>query len=131
MKPTHSVDIRFTTNFLAGGVRVKGIRRLELDSQHRILLPEDQIKKATEVITGVEVEPYIRCAPCSLLTRTYNRVRVDKFEGIKWGSKVTVFAEGESKAIHEFFNHLGKLGISQWGTKFNCGRFDVLTVNTL
>lgn len=126
-----SVKLRFTTNFLAGGDRKGGIRRLETDAQHRILLPMEHISKVTDRFPSIKLEPYLRNAPCSLLTRVYNRARVDKFEGIARGGKANwmgVIEPGKEDKLNECMSLLGRSGISQWGIKFNCGRFDVLAI---
>ena len=126
-----SAYLQFTTNFLAGGPREGGIRRLEKDGNHRVMLPMEHVRKVTENIEGIEMEPYLRNVPCSLLTRVYNRSRVDKFEGVARGGKVFWVGEcpkdGE-ELVKEYMDIVGRSGISQWGLKFNCGRFKLLEI---
>jgi hypothetical protein len=125
---THvEVGIRFTTSFLGGGPREAGVRRLLRDERGRIIVP----RSVTEPIKGrgVILEPWIDPEEVSVLSRIYNKVRVDKFEGIRHGTSCSLFcsADADGDELHSLVNgamyRLGSIGISQWGLKFNCGRF--------
>ncbi len=142
--------ICFTTNFLGGGPRdknssVRSLKRtydndVEINSAEfykNLELANNQIKgnlviSKFRIPEGFDPEENI-----SVIRRIYNRVNIDLFEGILKGNKVyiDIMHNAEVKdspsieTLRKLLDIVGKFhGISQWGSKFNCGRFKVLNI---
>lgn len=129
--------VTFTTNFLGGGKRVNGVRKLLKTKTGYIEIPHKDLQK--EVTTPTSITKWrlrdIEAARVNILRRIYNRVRVDRFEGVEKGTRISVMLEVndevELEEVEEFARILGRAGISQWGRKFNCGKFKLLTITQI
>ena len=142
--------ICFTTNFLGGGPRdknssVRSLKRtyddlIELNSQeffNNIKLANKQVNAKIDIKKFIIPEGFDHEDKITVIKRVFNRVNIDFFEGIARGNKVFLdlmyFAEIENspsiETVGTLMDILGRFhGISQWGQKFNCGRFKVLNV---
>lgn len=142
--------ICFTTNFLGGGPRdknssVRALKRtydndVEINSAEfykNLELANKQIKGNLEISKFKIPEGFYPEDNISVIRRVYNRVNIDLFEGILKGNKVyiDIMHNAEVKdspsieTLKKLLDIVGKFhGISQWGSKFNCGRFKVLNI---
>ena len=142
--------ICFTTNFLGGGPRdknssVRALKRtyeddVEINSAEfykNLELANNQIKGKLEISNFKIPEGFDPEDNISVIRRVYNRVNIDLFEGILRGNKVyidimhnTEVKDSPSiETIRKLLDIVGKFhGISQWGSKFHCGRFKVLNI---
>lgn len=113
---------------------------VEINSQdfmRNLQLANNQLKANIDVSKFKIPEGFDPENNISVIRRIFSRVNIDFFEGIKKGNKIFIDimydAEvSESPSVEIFsklLNTVGKFhGISQWGLKFNCGRFTVLNV---
>ena len=128
---TFEVIVQFTTNFLGAGKRVNGVRKLERSKIGSILLPVKELKNEVKAPYTWNLKD-IGDVRVNILRRIYNRVRVDRFEGIEKGTRVTLELEVDAQAdlprVTQLAEKLGKSGRSQWGRKFNCGKFKVIAI---
>jgi hypothetical protein len=144
--------LKFTTNYLGGGARKKGkpssVRPIEYVSEGRAALNEnewrDNFRLALKQLNLVfDIKKFIFESGFSVegktevLKRVYNKVNVDLFEGVKRGKEISIsFAykdnpenSPEVAAMRCVLGIVGKFyGMSQWGTKFHCGRFEVISI---
>ncbi len=142
--------ICFTTNFLGGGPRDKtsSVRSLKKTSDDQIELNSLEFAKNLELANNqigakIDISKFILPEGfndennITVLKRVFNRVNIDFFEGIASGKKVFLdlmyYAEVSKspsvETVRKLLDVLGRFhGISQWGQKFNCGRFKVLNV---
>ena len=143
----YKIKITFTTNFLGGGDRDKktSVRSLKKTDDGLVEFHDQEFKKTTELVLkqlniNLNVEKlkipngFNASGRISVLRRVYNKVNIDLFEGIKRGNSVTMqllYNDTSDKSpsadvIKKIMSVFGKFhGISQWGRKFNCGRFVV------
>ena len=142
--------ICFTTNFLGGGPRdknssVRALKRtydndVEINSAEfykDLELANKQIKGNLDIGKFKIPEGFNPEDNTSVVRRVYNRVNIDLFVGVLRGSKVyiDIMYNAEVKdspsieTLRKLLDIVGKFhGISQWGKKFNCGRFKVLNI---
>ena len=144
------INIELTTNFLGSGPRINGVRTLKRSPDNRIAINEkewreDLARAARDLDLNVNMEslalePGFEFPEINVLRRVYNKTNVDLFEGVSAGNKLNIYAMlDESIERHpkldeltKMFEIVGKfIGISQFGKKFHCGRFKVLTVAKL
>ena len=149
----YNIKITFTTNFLGGGGRDKktSVRSLKRTHDGLVEFHDKEVRDSIELAkaqlglsfdiskfkipNGFEAKDNI-----SVLKRVYNKVNIDLFEGIRRGKSVDIQmlyndnpdASPSAGDIKKLLSVLGKFhGISQWGRKFNCGRFKVNQVKIL
>ena len=135
------VRVQLTTNFLGSGPRKNGVRKLERDDKGLVLLPREELQedlveliKKLKLNVGPElfINESVDPPRVNILRRVYNKVRVDRFEGIESRSKLSIYCACDKACPDELsrlFAELGRSrGISQWGRKFNCGRFKLLSI---
>ena len=144
----YRIHIKFTTNFLGGGPRDKrsAVRHLKKTSEGAVEIHSQQfmekLKLANEQLDGNLDTTKFKIPDgfhaMGLITtcrRVYNKVNVDLFEGITKGKKVKLEIMYDDKVenspdvdiVGKLFDVIGRFhGISQWGSKFHCGRFTVL-----
>lgn len=142
--------ICFITNFLGGGPRDKtsSVRSLkktfdgevEINSGeflNKLELANKQIKAKVDISKFKIPEGFNAEGKESVIRRPYNRVNIDFFEGIVKGSKVYIDLMYDAgiddspsiETVSKILSVVGKFhGISQWGSKFNCGRFKILNI---
>ncbi len=142
------INIELTTNFLGAGARVNGVRKLKKTPDNRIAVNEKEWKedlkssaKNIELefdVNQINFEPGFEFPEVNVLRRIYNKTNVDLFEGIAAGNKISLYCmldnacKTDLEDIKKLFGIFGKFfGISQFGKKFHCGRFRVVSVNKL
>jgi len=144
------VKLKLITNFLGGGSRKSGVRQLKRTSDNRIAIDENDwrsdISEAAESLgldfntTSIKFELGFDPVKVCTLRRTYNKVNVEMFEGIPSGTNLSIFLYADKreencpslKDIKKVIEVFGKFfGISQFGKKFQCGRFEVKEINLL
>jgi len=142
--------IKLRTNFLGSGPRQAGRRTLKRTPDNRISIDENEWRSdLSEAAKSLGIEANMKCIKfeegfyaektCTL-RRTYNKVNVEMFEGIPAPSILDIYMfmderVGEDMTLDNLKKSLtvfGKFfGISQFGKKFQCGRFDVLELKVL
>lgn len=142
------INIKLTTNFLGSGPRVNGVRKLKKTPDNRITINEKEWKedlsssaKSLEIdfcTENMNFEPGFEFPEVNVLRRIYNKTNVDLFEGITAGNHLSIFCmvenytEDKLEDIKKVFEIFGKFyGISQFGKKFHCGRFKLISINRL
>jgi hypothetical protein len=142
------VNIELTTNFLGGGQRVNGVRKLKKSPDSRIAVNEkewkEDLKKVAEQLEiEIDIDSFrfdtgFEFPEVNVLRRVYNKTNVDLFEGISAGNQISLYVavpvkpENGLKDIETIFSLFGKFyGISQFGKKFHCGRFKLISINKL
>ena len=134
---TFELVVKFTTNFLGGGNRVHGVRKLFRSDKGSITIPNKELQK--EIETTDSLQPWqvadLEATRVNILRRVYNRVRVDRFEGIEKGTGATLILsvgdDAQRADVERLARKLGKSGISQWGRKFNCGKFKLINITKI
>lgn len=132
----YEVVIEFTTNFLGSGPRRQGIRSVERTKDGRIKLPLPQIyeaiRRAPNGGPDISLSKGFEQAVIVVLKRVYGGTRVDRFEGIARETQAVFYCMAENREVGELvdiLNEVGRtVGVSQWGKKFNCGRFKVASI---
>ena len=146
----YKARLKLTTNFLGGGPRKKGksVRPLQYSEEGSAAINEEEWRSNFALAlnqlglkfdikkfifeSGFSVEGKVK-----VLKRVYNKVNVDLFEGIERGNSVDIqFIYKDEienspsvEMIQKVLEIIGKFyGMSQWGTKFHCGRFLVINV---
>ena len=135
------VRVRLTTNFLGSGPRKNGVRKLLRNKQGLILLPVSDLNKDIDKIREnlslntdhqITLQEDLDPPRINILRRVYNKVRVERIEGIESKTYLSIYCHCEEDYVNELtilFKELGKkYGISQWGRKFNCGRFKLVSI---
>ena len=142
------VNIELTTNFLGGGQRVNGVRKLKKSHDNRIAVNEkewkEDLKKVAEQLEiEINVDSFrfdigFEFPEVNVLRRVYNKTNVDLFEGISAGNQLSLYVAVPVQTktgledIGKIFTLFGKFyGISQFGKKFHCGRFKLISINKL
>ena len=141
------LNIELTTNLLGSGARVNGVRKLKRSPDNRIAVSErewkEDLKLAAKTIEldidvdSLTFESGFEFPEINVLRRVYNKINVDMFEGVSAGSQVSIYfmvtdEKLELSDLRKLFETFGKFfGISQFGKKFHCGRFKVITINKL
>lgn len=142
------VNIELTTNFLGGGQRINGVRKLKKSQDSRIAVnekewKEDLQKVADQLEIEINVDAFrfdtgFEFPEVNVLRRVYNKTNVDLFEGISAGNQISLYVAVPAKSdeelvyIKKIFSIFGKFyGISQFGKKFHCGRFKLISINKL
>jgi hypothetical protein len=134
---TFELLVKFTTNFLGSGKRANGVRKLVKTREGYIEIPHTDLQKELKGRTTIDNWRLrdIEAARVNILRRVYNRVRVDRFEGVEKGTQVSMILEvgdvTDFKNIKELVLNLGRSGISQWGRKFNCGKFKLIDITRI
>ena len=142
------LNIELTTNFLGGGPRKNGVRKLKKSDDGRIAVNEKEWKEdLKEISKNLEIEintdsfvfePGFEFPEINVLRRVYNKTNVDLFEGISAKNKLSIYfmiknSENiDFEEIKTLFENFGKFcGISQFGKKFHCGRFKVISLSKI
>ena len=144
------VKLKLITNFLGGGSRKCGVRQLKRTSDNRIAIDENEwrsdISESAESlglkldVKSIRFELGFDPIKVCTLRRTYNKVNVEMFEGIPSGTTISIFLYADKRMdncpsledIRKVMDVFGKFfGISQFGKKFQCGRFEVKEINLL
>ena len=149
----YTARLKFTTNYLGGGPRKKGsksssVRPIDYVSEGIASLNENEWRSNFALAlkqlglkfdikkfifeSGFSVEGKVK-----ILKRVFNKVNIDLFEGIERGNEISISfvykddpeSSPDVKAVRSILDIVGKFyGMSQWGTKFHCGRFSVISV---
>ena len=149
----YKASLKLTTNFLGGGSRKKGmsVRPLiyteeglvainEEEWRSNIALALKQLNLKFDIKKFIFESGFDAGSRVMVLKRIYNKVNVDLFEGIERGNTIDVqFVYKDSlensppiEAVTKLLEIVGKFyGMSQWGTKFHCGRFSVVNVKKI
>ena len=124
-----------------------GIRRIKTTYSGQVALNENELRSSFERAAKQlqkEFNPKIIVftegfdSECSIIRRTYNKTNVEFFEGIEQGKEIVLelaVVEGDEKELptvedlRKILDVIGKFyGISQFGNKFQCGRFQVVSI---
>tara|TARA_B100000579_G_scaffold437938_1_gene470081 strand:+ start:888 stop:1352 length:465 start_codon:yes stop_codon:yes gene_type:complete len=149
----YKASLKLTTNFLGGGSRQKGasVRPLtytedglvainEEEWRSNIALALKQLNLKFDIKKFIFESGFNAEGKVMVLKRVYNKVNIDLFEGIERGNTIDIqFVYKDEvdnapsvKAVKKLLNIIGKFyGMSQWGTKFHCGRFSVKEVKRI
>ena len=149
----YKASLKLTTNFLGGGPRKKGmsVRPLnytedglvsinEEEWRSNIALALKQLNLKFDIKKFIFESGFDPEGRVTVLKRIYNKVNVDLFEGIERGNIIEIqFVYKDSlddsppvKVVTKLLEIVGKFyGMSQWGTKFHCGRFTVANVTRI
>jgi len=137
--------ITFTTNFLGGGSRdkktsIRSLKRtfdglVEIHSSEfhkKLKLANKQVEANIDVSKLKIPNGFEARGQISVLKRIYNKVNIDLFEGIARGNTVSIDIMCDDDncpkedTMAQLVDIIGRFhGISQWGSKFNCGRFKI------
>jgi len=142
------IRIQLTHDLLGGGERVDRTRRIIRNADGTMHLHEqDFVRGFCEIarLLGLTIRPDevlvplgidISKATTSLITREFSATRHEQFEGLRRNQRLEfelMLGEGnnhlgaaEVSAVMEQYGRFR--GISQFGAKFQCGRFNVLSV---
>ena len=143
----YEAKIKLDTHFLGGHKRGKdGIRRLKTTYSGQIALNENELRRTFERAADqldMAFDPKTVVFPegfdseTSIIRRVYNRTNVDLFEGIEHGNfihlEMALVGDAESlpskEDLEKILKVVGKFyGVTQFGSKFQCGRFKVIHV---
>tara|TARA_E500000331_G_C17188616_1_gene683821 strand:+ start:551 stop:1009 length:459 start_codon:yes stop_codon:yes gene_type:complete len=142
----YEAKLKLDTHFLGGFKKGKdGIRRVKTTYSGQIALNENELRKHFELAAkqlDMDFDPKTVVftegfeSECSIIRRTYNRTNVEFFEGIEQGNNITLEMAlvGEDNLpteddLRKILAVIGRFyGITQFGSKFQCGRFHVLSI---
>ena len=150
----YKARLKLTTNFLGGGPRKKGMSvrpMLYSDEGKRAAINEEEWRSnfalaLKQLNLKFDIKKFIFESGFSIegkvkvLKRVYNKVNIDLFEGVERGNNIDIQFVYKDEvdnsppidAIKHILEIVGKFyGMSQWGTKFHCGRFLVTNVERI
>lgn len=141
----YEIKLKLNTHFLGGYKKGKdGIRRVKTTYSGQIALNENELRGHFELAAkqlDMDFDPKTVVftegfdSELSIIRRTYNRTNVEFFEGIEQGNTITIELAvvgdniPDADDLRKILAVIGRYyGITQFGSKFQCGRFNVLTV---
>ena len=143
----YEAKLGLTTHFLGGYKKGKdGIRRVKMTYSGQVALNESELRNHFQLAAKqleMEFNPKTVVfaegfdSELSIIRRVYNKTNIEFFEGIEQGETINIemaVVGDEDKIptqddLSKILNVIGKFyGISQFGNKFQCGRFKVITI---
>jgi hypothetical protein len=141
----YEIKLKLNTHFLGGYKKGKdGIRRVKTTYSGQVALNENELRGHFELAAkqlDMDFDPKTVVftegfdSELSIIRRTYNRTNVEFFEGIEQGNTITIELAvvgdnvPDADDLRKILAVIGRYyGITQFGSKFQCGRFNVLTV---